>query len=145
MTLGVVWSSFWIYPETHFPLGPWLGRWGWGGFSLFRLTPQGFHELLLRGLRVVPEQCVHGHHHPRGAESTLGAVALGDPLLERHVNGFSRAFSLPATLSMLHSLQFPGNGRTHSLGKGTLPFDQTLPVFLSLGCSWRKWLRSNVL
>lgn len=30
---------------------------------------------------MVPEQCVDGHHHPRGAEATLGAVALGDPLL----------------------------------------------------------------
>ena len=31
---------------------------------------------------MVPEQGIHGHHHPGGAESTLGAVALGDSLLE---------------------------------------------------------------
>lgn len=30
---------------------------------------------------MVPEQCVHGHHHPRGAEPTLGAIAFGNPLL----------------------------------------------------------------
>lgn len=30
---------------------------------------------------MVPEQRVDGHHHPRGAEPTLGAMTLGEPFL----------------------------------------------------------------
>ena len=72
-----------------------LGWHGRGKHSLTRApawpqvrpTPQGFQQLLLRGLWVVPQQRVHGHHHPRGAEATLGTVALGNPLLEGHRHG----------------------------------------------------------
>lgn len=47
---------------------------------------------------MVPEQRVHGHDHPRGAEPALGAVALGDPFLEGHMLGH-RPCLLAATTS----------------------------------------------
>ena len=52
-----------------------------------RPTTQGFQQVLLRGLWVVPQQRIQGHHHPRGAEAALGPVALGNPLLEGHRRG----------------------------------------------------------
>ena len=77
--------------------GPWVGL-GWHGTGKRSLTPapawpqvrpttQGFQQVLLRGLWVVPQQRIQGHHHPRGAEAALGPVALGNPLLEGHRRG----------------------------------------------------------
>lgn len=60
------------------------------------LTPQGICQLIKSGLWVVPEQGVHGHHNPGSAESTLGAVTLGNPLLEAKVRNADLAlFSKP--------------------------------------------------
>lgn len=42
---------------------------------------------------MVPQQCVHGHHHPRGAESTLGAMTLGDPFLNRMNPGAGASYA----------------------------------------------------
>lgn len=85
-------------------------------------TSQGFQELLLRGLRVVPKERVHGHHHPRGAEPTLGAVALGNPLLEGHMNERSQAFLLSPPLPKVHIWQLPYHGGTQSLSRAPLPW-----------------------
>ena len=38
-------------------------------------------DLLFSWAGVVPQKGVHGHHKAGGAESTLGAVGLGNPLL----------------------------------------------------------------
>lgn len=45
------------------------------------LTSKSLRDLIRCRLRVVPEQCVDGHHHPRAAEATLGAVTLGKSFL----------------------------------------------------------------
>ena len=45
------------------------------------VTPQGTLYLLHGGLGVVPQQRVHGHDNARSAETTLGAVGLGQTLL----------------------------------------------------------------
>lgn len=42
---------------------------------------------------MVPEQGVDGHHHPRGAEATLCAVTLGDPLLNRMNPGLGASYT----------------------------------------------------
>lgn len=42
---------------------------------------------------MVPEQGIHGHHHPGSAESTLGAVTLGNPLLNRVESGRGAAYA----------------------------------------------------
>lgn len=47
-------------------------------------TSQSLGDVVHGGLRFVPQQSVRGHHHPRSAEATLGAVSLGYSLLEGH-------------------------------------------------------------
>lgn len=48
---------------------------------------------------MVPEQSIHGHHHPGSAESTLGAVTLGNPLLGAKVRNADLALSSRPTKS----------------------------------------------
>ena len=45
-------------------------------------TSQGLSDVLHGWLGFVPQQSVHGHHHPRSAEATLGAVSLRYSLLK---------------------------------------------------------------
>ena len=40
-------------------------------------------DLLVRGPRIVLEHCGNGHDHPRGAESALQGVTVGERLLHR--------------------------------------------------------------
>lgn len=44
-------------------------------------TGQSLCDVVHAGLRLVPQQSVHGHHHSWSAEATLGAVSLRYPLL----------------------------------------------------------------
>lgn len=44
-------------------------------------TSQSLHDVIHGGLGFVPQQGVDGHHHPWGAETTLGAMSLGYSLL----------------------------------------------------------------
>lgn len=48
---------------------------------------------------MVPEQGIHGHHHPGSAESTLCAVTLGNPLLEAKVRNADLVLSSRPTKS----------------------------------------------
>ena len=45
-------------------------------------TGQSLCDVVHAGLRLVPQQSVHGHHHSWSAEATLGAVSLRYPLLQ---------------------------------------------------------------
>ena len=51
---------------------------------------------------MVPEQGIHGHHHPGSAESTLCAMTLGNPLLEAKVRNADLALSFRPTKSEQH-------------------------------------------
>lgn len=48
---------------------------------------------------MVPEQGIHGHHHPGSAEPTLCAVTLGNPLLEAKVRNADLVLSSRPTKS----------------------------------------------
>lgn len=48
---------------------------------LIQLTRQSLCDVVQADLRLIPQQSVHGHHHPRRTEAALRAVSLGDALL----------------------------------------------------------------
>lgn len=113
------------------------------GFSHVRLTPQGFHELLFWRLQVVPKQRVHGHYHPRGAEPTLGAVTLGDPLLEGHMHGH-RTFCCqhPSPRSTSSTSLITVEPSPWAVHPSPCPEVASIPFPMLL---WWKWLRSHIL
>lgn len=59
-----------------------------------QITSQSLGDVLHRRLRFVPQQSVHGHHHPWSAEATLGAVSLRYSLLNRVDPGLGAADAL---------------------------------------------------
>lgn len=69
-------------------------------------TSQSLGDVVHGGLRFVPQQRVRGHHHPRSAEATLGAVSLGYSLLEGHHNHKPNSLSCVCSCSPPLSLQF---------------------------------------
>ena len=46
---------------------------------------------------MVPQQRVQGHHHPGGAEATLRAVTLGNPLLQAQKHSNAEPWARPRT------------------------------------------------
>lgn len=76
---------------------------------------------------MVPEQRVHGHHHPGGAEAALGAVALGKSLLEGHGGGHRPCLPAAPASRRAHSLRLPRLGGTRSLSSASSPWAEWRP------------------
>lgn len=53
-------------------------------------TSQSLRDVVHGGLRLVPQQGVHGHHHPWSAEAALGAVSLRYSLLQTQQDPMKR-------------------------------------------------------
>ena len=54
-------------------------------------TLESSFQVLLGRLGVVPEQCVHRHHHPRSTEAALKAMVLHQVTLERYTESTEAA------------------------------------------------------
>lgn len=55
-------------------------------FQLYELTFERSFHVFLRWFRVVPEHCVHGHHHTRSTKATLDSVVLHHALLHGNIS-----------------------------------------------------------
>lgn len=55
-------------------------------FQLYELTFERSFHVFLRWFRVVPEHCVHGHHHSRSTKAALDSVVLHHALLHGNIS-----------------------------------------------------------